>query len=76
MLIPPPRSPSTTPDMLRMESETGPWQWLQLCSWPWSEARTDWAQERGFPTTTDSPINQEWSWEEESEPVSYWSGYL
>lgn len=43
--------PATTSDMQRVESETEPWQWLLLCSWPCSEARTDWAQERGFSTT-------------------------
>ena len=42
---------TTASDLLRVESETEPWQWLQLCSWPCSEARTDWAQERGFATT-------------------------
>lgn len=30
---------------------------------------------RLFNYRTDSPINQEWPWEEESTPVSYWSGY-
>ena len=40
-----------TSDMLKVESETEPWQWLLLCSWPRSEARTDWAQERGFSAT-------------------------
>lgn len=34
-----------------VESETEPWQWLQLHSWSCSEARTDWAQERGCSTT-------------------------
>lgn len=34
-----------------MESEAEAWQWLLLCSWPHSGARTDWAQERGFSTT-------------------------
>lgn len=51
MLLPPLRSPSPTSDMLRMESETEFWQWLQLCSWSRSEARRDWAQEKGFSTT-------------------------
>lgn len=51
MLLLPPRSLSTTFDTLRIESEAETWQWLQLCSWSRSEARRDWAQERGFSTT-------------------------
>lgn len=51
MLLPPLRSLSTTADVPRIESETEPWQWLQLCSWSRSEARRGWAQERGFSTT-------------------------
>lgn len=51
MLRPPLRSPCTTSAVLRRESETEPWQWLRLRSWSRSEARSDWAQGRGFSAT-------------------------
>ena len=62
-------------EALRMESEAEAWQWsaVQLATL-WSQDRLG-SGNRLLNYGTDSPINQEWSWEEESEPVSYWFGY-
>lgn len=38
-----------------VESEVEFWLWLLLCSWSCSEARTDWARERGFSATEQIP---------------------